>query len=171
MKLFLKILAALGGGLLGRHIFQHPSGGFVGVGVGWLLAYFILSFPKYLKADPKSLLAFHQNNDFSKMFTVAELESIKSRLAKGGLLKMRDNQEFFCSVDKGLWETLNMAEKLAFCCLCYESCIKINGKDLIGNYCVYAHTHDFVTSSNRELLNAYIPAKGLLSQNEFKAIY
>ena len=171
IKLFLEIIAALGGGLLGRYIFQHPIGAFGGVAVGWLLAYFILNFPKYLKADPKSLLAFHRNNDFSKMFTATELESLKSRLAKGGLLQMRDNQKFFCSVNKGLWEILNKAEQSAFCRLCYESCIKINGEDLVGHYCVYAHTPDFATSTTRELLNAYIPRKGLLSPSDFEATY
>lgn len=168
------ILGLLGCGLLGRLITNHPIGAYAGVATGWILGYLLLSFIRYHRGDFKHLLSFHQTSDFSKQFTEADIEYLKYRLKKEGLLRIWDDQNCFCFVDIECWEKLTNSEKTTFCRLLYESCIRMNGSEQGSRYCVkaYPSEDDYFTNEvslwgDGELLNTFTPEKGLMSSEEF----
>jgi len=139
---------------------------FVAGAAALALVYHLASFLKYTKSTPKERLAFHEGDHFTS-WSLREIESMRYELAQGGLLKMSNDHRFYCSVQPEKWQELTDSEKLTFCRLCHQACVKIHEEDIMGHFSVEAHTPDFDTSTDTELLTVYVPNKGLLTPDEF----
>jgi hypothetical protein len=151
MKLAFMII----GGVIGTLVAGPLFGGFwryVGAFLGSLAGMSVPSLVRYIrgflrdnKADCSSVLEFHAGDDFTSWAT-RETEALRDRMASLGLLRLCNDQYFYCTVEPNAWDKLSDSRRLTFCMLCHRACINLMGDDIMGKFTVHAHSPDYMTS-------------------------
>jgi len=158
----------IGGAFLGAFVTRFFAGGiwpFIGAVVGSEALHHSVGCIKYLKASPQGVLKFYCRINLDK-WSLSEIEYIRQRLSRGGLLTICNDQYHYCAVDKAMWQRLSLDEQTTFCRICNLACTKINDGDFMGHFTVFADSAEGLHPIDREELAYYVSSRGILSEEE-----